>query len=62
MSEVLTGLGTVAVVLGVWTLGALVALMPVVTWFRMQALANEVRSRQVRRQAWLSASRSADQG
>lgn len=62
MSELLTGMAVVGKVLGIWTLGSLVAVVPLVIWFRMQAVANEVRFRQGRRQAWLAQARPADIG
>lgn len=62
MSEVLTWMAVVGKVLGIWTAGSLVAVVPLVLWFRAQAAANEVRFRQVRRQAWLAQARPADIG
>ena len=62
MSELLDGMAVVGKVLGVWTLGSLVAVVPLVIWFRMQAVANEAIFRQGRRQAWLAQARTADIG
>jgi hypothetical protein len=62
MSELLTGLAVVGKVLAIWTMGSLVAVVPLVLWFRAQAIANEVRFRQGRRQAWLAEARPADIG
>jgi len=62
MSELLTGLAVVGKVLGIWTIGSLLAVVPLVLWFRMQAIANEVRFRQVRRRAWLAEAHAADIG
>ena len=62
MSELLTGLALVGRILGIWTVGSLVALVPLVLWFRAQAIANEVRFRQGRRQAWLAEAHPADIG
>jgi hypothetical protein len=55
-------LAVVGKVLGIWTMGSLVAVVPLVLWFRAQAIANEVRFRQGRRQAWLAEARPADIG
>ena len=62
MSELFTWMAVVGKVLGIWTLGSLAVVVPVVLWFRAQAIANEVRFRQVRRQAWLAQARPIDIG
>ena len=57
MSGLLSSVHLVATVLGAWTLVSLVALVPVVGWFRLQAVANEARARADRRQDWREAAR-----
>jgi hypothetical protein len=41
MGELLSGMAVVGKVLGIWTVGSLVSVIPLVIWFRMQAVANE---------------------
>jgi hypothetical protein len=62
VSEVFSSLGVVGEVLAIWSLISLVAVVPLLSWFRLQAVANELRFRHGRRQAWLAESRPADLG
>jgi len=55
MGELLSALGVVGTVVGVWTLASVLAVFPVIRCFRLQAVANEAATNDERRQAWQAA-------
>lgn len=57
MSELLSTVRIIATVLGVWALVSIVAVVPVVGFLRLQAVANEARARAARRQDWREVAR-----
>jgi len=60
MAELLSPLGTIAVVLGIWTLLSVAATLLLIPWFRARARANEVLSRRDRGADWAAASQPDD--
>ncbi len=59
MSVLVSGLEWAGAFLGVWVVASIVATIPLVLWFRAQALSNDLRSRAERRRAFGAAAHAA---
>ncbi len=60
MTELLSALKTMGVVLGIWTLVSVVGALLLIPWFRARARANEALARRDRSADWASAAHPDD--